>query len=60
MEAGNKPSLAEAGVPEKAKSEPPKKRNKPRMNVAPDKRFTGLPKDAGNQNNDKRTERRVG
>ena len=60
MEAGNKPSMADAGVPEKVKSEPPKKRNKPSMNTGPDKRFTGLPKDAGNENVDKRTERRVG
>lgn len=61
MEAGTKPSLAEAGQPEKVKSdEPPKTRNKPSMNVGPDKRFKGLPKDAGNQNVDKRTERRVG
>jgi len=61
MEAGTKPSLAEAGQPEKVKSdEPPKTRNKPSMNTGPDKRFKGLPKDAGNQNVDKRTERRVG
>jgi len=31
MEAGNKPSMADAGVPEKVKSEPPKTRNKPSM-----------------------------
>ena len=61
MEAGTKPTLAEAGQPEKVKSdEPPKTRNKPSMNTGPDKRFKGLPKDAGNQNVDKRTERRVG
>ena len=35
-------------------------RNKPSMSVAPDKRLTGLPLDAGNQNVDRRTERRVG
>lgn len=35
-------------------------RNKPSMSVAPDKRLTGLPLDAGNQNNDRRTERRIG
>jgi hypothetical protein len=28
------------------------------MSVGPDKRATGLPKEAGNQNVDKRTERR--
>jgi hypothetical protein len=33
-------------------------RNKPSMSVGPDKRSTGLPKEAGNQNVDKRTERR--
>lgn len=60
MEAGNKPSMADAGVPEKVKSEPPKKRNKPSMNTGPDKRFKGLPREAGNENVDKRTERRVG
>ena len=30
------------------------------MSVGPDKRNTGLPAAAGNQNVDKRTERRVG
>ena len=61
MEAGTKPSLAEAGQPEKVKSdEPPKTRNKPSMNTGPDKRFKGLPREAGNENVDKRTERRVG
>jgi hypothetical protein len=35
-------------------------RNKPSMSVGPDKRNTGLPAAAGNQNVDKRTERRVG
>jgi len=35
-------------------------RNKPSKSVGPDKRFSGLPEDAGNQNVDKRTERRVG
>ena len=59
MEAGNKPSMAEAGQPEKVKSEPPKTRNKPSMETGPDKRFSGLPKEAGNQNVDSRTERRI-
>ena len=35
-------------------------RNKPSMETGPDKRFTGLPQEAGNQNVDSRTERRVG
>tara|TARA_R110002020_G_scaffold64632_3_gene171464 strand:+ start:3766 stop:5388 length:1623 start_codon:yes stop_codon:yes gene_type:complete len=39
---------------------PVQKRNKPSMSVGPDKRNTGLPAAAGNQNVDKRTERRVG
>jgi hypothetical protein len=35
-------------------------RNKPSMSTGPDKRLTGLPQDAGNQNVDTRTERRTG
>jgi len=35
-------------------------RNKPSMETGPDKRFTGLPQEAGNQNVDSRTERRIG
>ena len=34
--------------------------SKTRMPSPPDKRFSGLPGDAGNKNVDKRTERRVG
>ena len=68
MAQGDRPTKEEAGVPEKVKSEegskpqenPPAARTKPSMNVGPDKRFSGLPKEAGNQNVDKRTERRVG
>tara|TARA_Y100000361_G_scaffold145478_1_gene154707 strand:- start:3309 stop:3764 length:456 start_codon:yes stop_codon:yes gene_type:complete len=60
MEQGTKPSMDEAGKPARIKSEPPKTRNKPSMETGPDKRFTGLPRDAGNQNVDSRTERRVG
>jgi len=44
----------------KPQQNPATTRNKPSMNQGPDKRLTGLPLDAGNQNNDKRTERRVG
>lgn len=44
----------------KPQENPATTRNKPSMNQGPDKRLTGLPLDAGNQNNDKRTERRVG
>ena len=55
MEGGGKPTQAEAGKPEKVKAS----RNKPSMNEGPDKGFSGLPKDAGNENVDKRTERRI-
>ena len=44
----------------KPQANPATTRNKPSMNQGPDKRMSGLPLDAGNQNNDKRTERRVG
>ena len=57
MEAGTRPSKEEAGKPAEVKGQT---RNKPSMSVGPDQRFTGLPKEAGNQNVDKRTERRVG
>ena len=55
MEGGGKPTMAEAGVPEKVKAT----RNKPSMSVGPDKRFSGLPREAGNENVDKRTEKRI-
>ena len=38
----------------------PETRNKPSMSVGPPKRNTGLPKEAANNNVDRRTERRVG
>jgi hypothetical protein len=44
----------------KPQENPATTRNKPSKSVGPDKRFSGLPEDAGNQNVDKRTERRVG
>jgi len=44
----------------KPQENPPATRNKPSMNQGPDKRLSGLPIDAGNQNVDRRTERRVG
>jgi len=44
----------------KPQENPPATRNKSRMSVGPDKRLSGLPLDAGNQNNDNRTERRIG
>ena len=44
----------------KPQENPPATRNKRRMSVGPDKRLTGLPKEAGNQNVDSRSERRVG
>ena len=44
----------------KPQENPPASRNKPSMETGPDKRFSGLPQEAGNQNVDSRTERRVG
>jgi len=44
----------------KPQENPPATRNKPSMSTGPDKRFTGLPREAGNENVDKRTERRIG
>ena len=44
----------------KPQENPPATRNKPSMSTGPDKRFTGLPREAGNENVEKRTERRVG
>jgi len=55
MDAGTRPTGEEAGKPATVKG-----RNKPSMSEGPDKRFTGLPKEAGNRNVDRRTERRVG
>ena len=44
----------------KPQANPATTRNKPSVETGPDKRLTGLPEDAGNQNVDSRTERRVG
>ena len=55
MEAGTRPTAEEAGQPATVKG-----RNKPSMSVGPDKRFSGLPREAGNENVDRRSERRVG
>tara|TARA_R110002110_G_scaffold3944_6_gene20547 strand:+ start:1937 stop:3580 length:1644 start_codon:yes stop_codon:yes gene_type:complete len=44
----------------KPQENPATTRNKPAKSVGPDKRFAGLPQDAGNQNVDRRNERRVG
>ena len=44
----------------KPQENPPATRNKPSIETGPDKRFSGLPAEAGNQNVDSRTERRVG
>ena len=43
----------------KPQENPPATRNKSRMSVGPDKRMAGLPREAGNQNVDTRTERRI-
>ena len=56
MEAGTRPTMAEAGKPAEVKGESPK----PKMSVGPPNRATGLPKEAANNNVDRRTERRVG
>ena len=53
VEAGNKPTMAEAGQPAKVKGASPK----PKMSVGPPNRAKGLPKDAANNNVDRRTER---
>ena len=50
--------FAEGGS--KPQENPATTRNKPSMSTGPDKIFQGLPEDAGNQNVDTRTERRVG
>ena len=44
----------------KPQENPPTTRNKPSMSVGPDKRLSGLPQDAGNQNVDRRSEGRTG
>ena len=47
------------GAGSKPQENPATTRNKPSMSVGPDKRLTGLPEDAGNQNVDRRSERRL-
>jgi len=63
MAEGNKPSMEDAGQPAEVKSKPQENpnptKNKASLGGGPDKRFSGLPTDAGNQNVDKRTERRT-
>jgi len=44
----------------KPQENPATTRNKPSMSRGPDKRLQGLPEDAGNQNVDRRSERRIG
>jgi hypothetical protein len=56
MEAGTRPTMAEAGKPAEVKSKSPK----PKMSVGPPNRNKGLPEEAANNNVDRRTERRVG
>ena len=53
VEAGNKPTMAEAGQPAKVKAASPK----PKMSVGPPNRNKGLPQEAANNNVDRRTER---
>ena len=52
--------MQEEMLTRKPQENPPATRNKPSMETGPDKRFSGLPQEAGNQNVDSRTERRVG
>ena len=56
MEAGTRPTKEEAGQPAEVKGASPK----PKMSVGPPNRAKGLPKEAANNNVDRRTERRVG
>ena len=49
-----------SGETSKPQENPATTRNKPSSSTGPDKRFSGLPAEAGNKNVDKRTERRVG
>jgi hypothetical protein len=51
-------NFAEGGG-SKPQENPPATRNKSRLSVGPDKRMTGLPQEAGNQNVDSRNERRI-
>jgi hypothetical protein len=57
---GQMQEAALTGATSKPQENPPATRNKSRMSVGPDKRFSGLPEEAGNQNVDRRSERRVG
>ena len=57
----NMRNFAQGGSsPSTPQENPATTRNKPSLNQGPDKRLSGLPLEAGNQNTDKRTERRVG
>ena len=55
----NMRNMAEGGS-STPQENPATTRNKPSVATGPDKRLTGLPQDAGNQNVDTRTETRVG
>ena len=60
IDASQMGQMQEQMMQGKPQKNPPATRNKPSMSEGPDKRLAGLPKDAGNQNVDRRTERRVG
>ena len=60
IDASQLGQMQEQALQGKPQENPPVTRNKPSMNQGPDKRLSGLPLDAGNQNVDRRTERRVG
>ena len=60
IDASQMGQMQEEMLTRKPQENPPATRNKPSMETGPDKRFSGLPQEAGNQNVDSRTERRVG
>ena len=57
--SGGQGDNSEGEQKSKPQENPPATRNKARNSVGPDKRFEGLPREAGNVNVDKRTERRI-
>jgi len=60
IDASQLGQMQEQAFSKNPQQNPPATRNKPSMETGPDKRLTGLPAQAGNQNVDSRTERRVG
>ncbi|UVF62578.1 portal protein [Poseidoniales virus YSH_150918] len=60
IDASQLGQMQEQALESKPQENPATTRNKPSMSVGPDKRLTGLPEEAGNQNVDRRSERRIG